>query len=267
MTQTGVPPVIKDVLDFLFALEFFENELYRAVLGTSSAASQNTAFATMRGQVASILGALSTFQQIQKQEEAHVSVLLANGATNVFNLTANSFDFTGNRSATGGGPFAPVMTSLAFMLELAQGVEDAGVRAYKGQLPNLMPNPGILETVLRLHSVEGRHASRLRRIRRLSEGAPTSVRLSGTIRGGDFAAAGATDLGPDPVTVTAFFNRTYGAGATSPSEANISQAGIVVSTMPDALFGPEAAQEAFDEPLDRADVAAILQPFFIPTIN
>jgi hypothetical protein len=250
-------------LDLAFALEFFENEFYKAVL-------QNTAFAPVRLLAGAVPGVVATLQQIQKQEAAHVATLVAAGATNVFGLSATSFDFTGNRSATGGGPFAKAMTDLAFLLELAQGIEDTGVRAYKGQAVNLMSSPTILETALRIHSVEARHASRIRRIRRLSASAPITVRLSGTIVGGDAAAAGLTDLGTNATAVTATFTRIYGPGSSSasaPSEANTIQAGVDVASLSGAAFGIDTAQGAFDEPLDRADVVAILQPFFIPTIS
>ena len=105
---------------------------------------------------------------------------------------------------------------------------------------------------------------------RAAAGAPDTVRYSGTVRGGGAAAAGATDLGTQSALVTAAFDAIYGAGAnatTAPSEANMTQAGIDVSTLSAASFGAEAAQEAFDEPLDRSDVVAIVQPFFIPTIS
>ncbi len=127
----------------------------------------------------------------------------------------------------------------------------------------------ILEGALRIHSVEARHASRIRRMRRAAAAAPATVRWSGTVRGGDAAAAGATDLGTNSAAVTAAFNKIYGAGAsasTAPSEANTTHAGIDVSSLSGASFGLEAAQEAFDEPLDRGDVVAIVQPFFIPNI-
>jgi len=265
----GIPMAIKNVLDFALALEIFENEFYKAVLGLSASAAQNTAFATVRASAALVPGAAATLGQIQKHETAHIATLTGLGATNVFSLDANSFDFTGNRSADGGGPFAKATTDLAFLLEVAQGAEDTGVRAYKGQAGNLMSSPSILEGALRIHSVEGRHAARIRRMRRAAAGAPSTVRYSGTIRGGDAAAAGATDLGPNAAAVTAAFNKIYGAGATAssaPSESNTIHAGIDVSTLSGASFGLEAAQEAFDEPLDRGDVVAIVQPFFIPTI-
>jgi Ferritin-like domain len=268
--QSALPAAIKNVLDFALALEIFENEFYKAVLGTSAVAAQNAAFAPVRVLAAAVPGAVSTIQQIQKHETAHVATLLATGATNVFNLDGTSFDFTGNRSATGGGPFAKATTDLPFLLEVAQGAEDTGVRAYKGQAANLMSSSAILEAALRIHSVEARHASRIRRMRRAAAGAPSAVRYSGTVRGGDAAAAGATDLGPNAAAVTAAFNRIYGAGAnssTAPSESNTTHGGVDVTTLAGAQFGLEAAQEAFDEPLDRADVVAIVQPFFIPTIS
>jgi hypothetical protein len=122
--------------------------------------------------------------------------------------------------------------------------------------------------------VEARHASRIRRMRRAAAGAGSAVRYSGTVRGGGAAAAGATDTG-DTATVqaqvTAVFDKIYGAGSnstTAPSEANVTHAGVNVQTgLANASFGVDAAQEAFDEPLDRADVIAIVQPFFIPNIS
>lgn len=267
----ALPAAIKNVLDFALALEIFENEFYKAVLGTSASSAQNTAFAPVRALAAAVPGAVNTLQQIQKHEAAHVATLLATGATNVFNLSETSFDFTGNRSATGGGPFGKATTDLAFLLEVAQGAEDTGVRAYKGQAGNLISNSTILEAALRIHSVEARHAARIRRMRRAAAGAPVSVRYSGTVRGGERAAAGGTDLGTaNPTAVGAAFDKIYGAGSnptTAPSEANTMQAGIDVATLSGGSFGIEAAQEAFDEPLDRGDVIAIVQPFFIPNIS
>ena len=267
--QGTLPAPIKAVLDFALALEIFENEFYKAVLGTSASATQNAAFATVRTAAAAVPGAVNTLNQIQKHEQAHVATLTATGATNVFNLTATSFDFTGARGA-GNGPFAKATTDLAFLLQVAQAAEDTGVRAYKGQAANLMSQPAILEAALRIHSVEARHAARIRRMRRAAAGASAIVRWSGTVRGGGAPAAGATDLGPQAAMVAAAFEAIYGAGAnatTAPNEANVTHAGVNASTLSGAGFGTEAAQEAFDEPLDRADVVAIVQPFFIPTIS
>jgi hypothetical protein len=258
---------IKAVLDFALALEIFENEFYKAVLGTSTSAAQNDAFATVRAQAQAVPGVVATLQQIQKQEAAHVATLLGAGAANGFNLSATSFDFTGNRSAGGGGPFAAATTDLSFLLLVAQGAEDTGVRAYKGQAANLMSDPPTLEAALRIHSVEARHASRIRRMRRAADPTNTTLRFSGTIRGGGAAAAGA---GTQSAAVTAALEKIYGQGTNStsaPSEANTTQAGVTITSLSAAPFGTDAATEAFDEPLDRVDVVAIVQPFFIPTIS
>ncbi|MEO8562271.1 MAG: ferritin-like domain-containing protein [bacterium] len=256
------PASVTDVLNFALALEIFENEFYKAVLGTSSSAAQNTAFAPVRAQVPA--AALPVFQQIQKHETQHVAFLLANGATNSLNLTADSFDFSGNRGSGVPGSFARATTELQFLLAVAQGAEDTGVRAYKGQAGNLLAsgNRAVLEAALRIHSVEARHASKIRRLRR-ANGAPGVVKYSGTISGGGAAAAGAGNITPAPdATVVAAFNAIYG------GEDVTMQGSVSITGLPNlpAGFDALAASEAFDEPLTKAQVIAIVQPFFKPTL-
>ncbi|MBC7894704.1 MAG: ferritin-like domain-containing protein, partial [Cytophagaceae bacterium] len=260
--QGTLPPDIKGVLDFALALEIFENEFYKAVLGTSDSIAQNAAFAPVRALAAAVPGAVNTLQQIQKHEASHVATLLASGATNVFNLTIASFDFTGNRSATGGGPFAKATTDLPFLLEVAQGAEDTGVRAYKGQAPNLQSNTVVLEAALRIHSVEARHAAKIRRLRR-QNGAPATVRFSGTVSGSGAPAAGAGNITSPPAAVIAAFDLIYA------NEGNTTHAGVNVTTLPNLPAGIDvaaAAGEAFDEPLTKDQVRTIVQPFFKPLI-
>jgi hypothetical protein len=254
------PGSVQDVINFALMLEIFENELYKAVLGTSSSSAQNNAFAAVRAQVPA--AALPTFRLIQKHEEQHVAFLLANGAQNVLQLNADSFDFTGARGA-GNGPMARATTELAFLLLVAQAVEDTGVRAYKGQAPNLLTagNTVVLEAALRIHSVEARHAAKVRRLRR-STGAPATVRWSGTIQGGGAAAAGAANVSNPPAGAVAALEAIYA------GEQNTTHAGINVTTLPGMPAGmsQSAFSEAFDEPLTKAEVRAIVQPFFRPDI-
>jgi hypothetical protein len=70
--------------------------------------------------------------------------------------------------------------------------------------------------------------------------------------------------------VAAVFGQIYGAGASSasaPSEDNTTQGGVPVASLSGvSSFGVEAVQEAFDEPLDKPDVVAIVQRFFIPAL-
>jgi hypothetical protein len=233
--------------------------LYKAAMGTSSSSAQNNVFATVRGQVPT--AALPTFQQIQKHETDHVDSLTANGAQNSLSLNATSFDFTGARGA-GNGPFARATTELAFLLATAQAAEDTGVRAYKGQAGNLMSNTVVLEAALRIHSVEARHAARIRRLRR-ANGAPAVVRFSGTVSGTASAAAGVSNISNPPTAVVTAFDAIYA------SENTTLQGTVDVSIstgLPSGVDVAAAASEAFDEPLTRDQVKAIVQPFFIPTI-
>jgi hypothetical protein len=258
--QANVPGSVIGVLDFALALEIFENEFYKAVLGISSSAAQNAAFATVRAKVPA--AAVASIQQIQKHEAAHVAFLSSQpGVTNAFNLTADSFDFTGARGA-GNGPFATATTDLNFLLLTAQGAEDTGVRAYKGQAPVLMAtgDTATLEYALRIHSVEARHASKIRRLRR--QNGATTVKFSGTITG---ASAGAENISNPPAAAVTALAAIYN------GEDNTAQGGITVtglSNLPSSNFiAANAATEAFDEPLTRPAVVAIVQPFFIPTIS
>ena len=255
----STPATVQAVINFALMLEIFENEFYKAVLGTSASAAQNNAFAPVRAMVPA--AARPVIQQIQKHEAAHVTFLQANGAVNSLNLDATSFDFTGARGA-GDGPFAAATSDLAFLLAVAQGAEDTGVRAYKGQAANLMSNTVVLEAALRIHSVEARHAAKIRRLRRAT-GAPAAVKYSGTVSGGGAAAAGAGNISSPPAAVVAAFEAIY------EGEANTMQGTVDVSTsttLPSGVDTSMAATEAFDEPLTAEQVKAIVQPFFIPTI-
>jgi hypothetical protein len=105
-------------------------------------------------------------------------------------LTGTAFDFTGGRNpGTSNGPFLPATQNLALALAVTQAFEDTGVRAYKGQAPNLI-RTATLETALRIHAMEARHASRIRRIRRALTPTADVLRYSGTVRGGGAAAGG-----------------------------------------------------------------------------
>lgn len=131
-----------DALNFALALEFLQDEFYRAAL------SKN-------GLIPS--GARGVFEQIGKDEAAHAKFLrslLGNKA-----VGKPDFDFTA------GGAFGGVFSNYQTFLALSQAFEDTGVRAYKGQAENLKGNAEILTTALQIHSVEARHAAMVRKIR------------------------------------------------------------------------------------------------------
>ena len=195
----------------------------------------------------------------------NAAITFASGAGETFPapaIPAADFDFTGG-NGSGTGPFATAGTDLDVLLLTAQAFEDTGVRAYKGQAGNLLSNRAVLEAALRIHSVEARHAAKIRRIRR-ANGAPALVKYSGTVSGGGAASAGAGNITPAPsAAVVAAFDAIYG------GEENVTQAAKVITALPGLPngFDAAAASEAFDEPLTRAQVVAIVQPCFKPTLS
>jgi hypothetical protein len=280
------PSDVLDVLQFAFILENLENEFYKAVLGTSAVGAQNTAFAPVRALLAAAPQAAmiqAAFQQIQKHEQQHVD-FLKNTAIPLFggtapNITANDFDFTGG-NGSGTGPFAGATTNLEFLLLVAQAVEDTGVRAYKGQAGRLLvagnANADVaLESALRIHSVEARHAAKVRRIRRMRNPNETALRWAGYVRGTGAAAAGASMIANPPAEVVAALNIIYG-GATPEgntshvvfndvgnAQATIDAAtlGGTTSTIGNADAIRTAAQMAFDEPLTKDEVISVVRGF------
>jgi hypothetical protein len=164
------------------------------------------------------------FTQIQKHENAHVALLKA--ALGSSAIAKPTFDFTA------GGNFTP-FTVYAQFQALSQAFEDTGVRAYKGQAGNLMANKDILTTALQIHSVEARHASEVRRLR------GQKGWITGSSRGDLPAATQAVYDGDDVTT----------------------QLGVDVVSVSGRSSG--AVSEAFDEPLTRAQVAAIANLFIV----
>jgi hypothetical protein len=167
------------------------------------------------------------FMQIADHESDHVKFLIAGlGGEGSPNFVAKpTFDFTV------GGAFNP-FNNYAQFLALSQAFEDTGVRAYKGQATNLISTPDLLTAALRIHSVEARHASEVRRLRG----------LKGWITGKDRGAG-------MPEATQAVYN----------GEELTIQAGFDTA----ALFGAAAGSEAYDEPLTGAEAVAIASLFIV----
>lgn len=277
------PADILDALRFAYVLENLENEFYKAVLGTSAVTAQNNAFATVRASIPA--SAVAAFQQIQKHEAAHVAFIaqaITLAGSSVPPLTANDFDFTGGNGSSTPGPFVRATTELAFLLLTAQALEDTGVRAYKGQAGRLLINGDalsdtVLEAALRIHSVEARHAAKLRRIRRALNTSDTSLRFSGYVLGSGVAAAGAGNIANPPQAVIEALNAIYGGGSgpVSYNESNTSHvvfngtAAVTINAatlantdaIGNATARSNAAQMAFDEALTKDEVIAIVRGF------
>ena len=269
--QGGPPADVVTVLKFALLLENLEAEFYKTVLGmgTGFSATNNPQAAAFTVRTQFTTAETAAINLIRIHEEAHVALLRSTLGTLGFTaptFTGADFDFTGGVGTTpGAGPFAAATTNKAFLLVATQGFEDTGVRAYKGQAGNLMSNDAVLETALRIHSVEARHAAKIRRLRRQTTTSNTVVRYSGTIRGGGSGAAGATDVGTPSAAVLAALNAIY-AGEDNTTHGTLNATtitGAVTSGGVPSGDVTNALTEAFDEPLTRTQVVSIVTPFVI----
>ncbi|RYF86187.1 MAG: ferritin-like domain-containing protein [Chitinophagaceae bacterium] len=233
-----------DVLKFAYLLENLEAEFYKNVVSK---------FTTIGVPAGPAQGALTT---IRDHEVAHVNFLktvLTSLSVTPATYTAASFDFTGG-NGSGNGPFAAAATNYGVMLAVAQTFEDTGVRAYKGQAPRLINNNDVLQAALQIHSVEARHASHIRQMRR-------------NLAAGSLVPAGVT-LQPW-ITLAQSGIDTGNAGANAAiqmsyaGEENVSQAGVTITNIGGNTISANEASEAFDEPLTKAQIEAIVDPFVV----
>lgn len=169
-------------------------------------------------------------QQISQHESAHVAFLM--GALGADAPAKPTFDFTV------GGTFDPFNDYPTF-LALSQAFEDTGVRAYKGQAGNLIPNGDLLTAALQIHSVEARHASQIRRLR------GQKGWIVGNDRGGLPSAAQPVYDGEEN-TIQAGFNTSTATATNGPAIPALSGA------------------ESFDEPLTGAQATSIASLFIVP---
>jgi rubrerythrin len=135
-----------------------------------------------------------------------------------------TFDFTA------GGAFGDVFRNPSTFMAVAQAFEDTGVRAYKGQAAEIMTHRTLLRQALQIHSVEARHACQVRRMR-MQKGW-----ITGSSRG---------DL---PEATQAVYN----------GEDNTFQF-VLAQQSSDKT----ALSQAFDEPLTKGEVLAIVRPFIV----
>ena len=219
--------VVLDVLNYALTLEYLEAEFYvkgLASAGLIPAGAPREAITT-----------------ISTHETAHVAFLrgaiVAAGGTPVPKPT---FDFTaGNGSGT--GPFANVFTNYVTFLAVAQTFEDTGVRAYKGRAGELVKGGELLTAALNIHSVEARHAAHIRYMRRIA-GHNTTIKPWITGKESGIGAAVQPSYDGEELTT---------------------QAGINLININGTSVSTSAASEAFDEPLTKAQVLAIIDPFIV----
>lgn len=250
---------MKAVLNLALQLEYLEFYFYDTALASGVVpAADRPAITIIRDDERGHINALRT-------------VLGVTGTTELFQAT--DFDYTAD------GQLAP-FTKASEFYGTAQSFVDTGVRAYKGGAPKLMANKDVLTAALNIHSVEARHSSHIRMVRRrlMTDGTLGTTDVPGEVAGGtgNMKPKSWVSLqengGPKP-TLTA---PVYGPGTTTdfPAEDNVAQGGINVQTTTGYPTVPAltltnalkqaAASEAFDEPLDAARVKDIARHFISP---
>ena len=171
------------------------------------------------------------FKTLSAQQAVHISTLSLLLTTRLGTpVVKPTFDFTGKGAVPG---FAFAAGQYETFRMLSQAFEDLGVRAYKGQMQAFQADKQALTYALAMHSVEGRHAAEVRRIRG---------------RKGWITGSSADDL-------PAFAKAIY-AGEDVATQGSVNIGSALASN-----GGVDAATQAFDEPLTTAQVTAIITPF------
>lgn len=228
--QTSSTSTVLDVLNYALSAELLESTYYNTYVKQGSYIPASD---------------FPGLELIRVDETNHVKfvtdTIKALGGTPISAASFAYVDFTGG-SGSQAGPYKDVATSYDIFLAVAQAFEDNGVRAYKGGAPALMSNPTVLTAALNIHSVEGRHASHLRRLRQLR-----GVAVKPWITGVDGAIPAGT-----PGTAV------YLGGTGELTEGNTSQAGVDITK----FVSTNAATEAFDEPSTMNYVKTVVLPPF-----
>ncbi len=204
---SSLPDAVVKVLNFALTLEYLEASFYNRGIRSGVIPSGKD---------------LRIFTTIQGHENAHVSFLKQTLGSQA--IPKPTFDFTA------GGTLPNPFRHYEVFKILAQGFEDTGVRAYKGQLRALKPYNTYLTAAATIHSVEARHASEVRRL-----------------RGSDGWIPFEDPAAPAPI------KPVYD------GEDNLVQLTVNVGQ----FQGDRSGTEAFDEPLTKAEVMAIAGPFIV----
>lgn len=153
-----------------------------------------------------------------------------------------NYDFSGGRG-TGKGPFEQVFGMYTEFLKLAQVFEDTAVRAYKGQLPRMQSNSDFVKWALKIHSVEARHAAFIRLQRR-----KYGVELKPWVT---------FDNSNIDTQQNNFIQHSY-KGETLAVQGDRQLVNVNGYSVTEAQV-----TEAFDEPLNEADLILIMEPYVV----
>ena len=163
---------VTDVLNFALEARDLRERVLQGGARHSSSAAQNTAFATVRAKVPA--AALPAFQQIQKHEAAHVAFLTGDrrderSQPHRRQLRLHRRARRGQRSVR----CRRRRTCSTCCSSRRRPKTRACARTRDRRRTSMSGNLTVLEAALRIHSVEARHAAKIRRLRR-QNGAPTA---------------------------------------------------------------------------------------------
>lgn len=209
---------VMDVLKFALTLERLEYQFYKKGVQSGVIAQED----------------LNIFKAIRDHERAHVEIL----ETTIQSLGGSLDGVTSKFDFTAEGRLPNPFEYYNLFMALSQAFEDTGVRAYKGQAPNLMDNDALLTVALQIHSVEARHAAQIRRMRGEKGWITSTDGIEGL--GQEFMEATA------PVYV---------------HEDNTTHAGVDVTKV--TQVPANAVKEAWDEPLSAKAVVDIVKTFLV----
>jgi hypothetical protein len=260
-----LPQAVIDVLNLALGLEYLEYYFYDTALGINGLvpAAETTAI-----------------QIIRNDEAGHINTIrTVLGASAIPDPTRASFDYSGG-SGSMTGPMAAALVpggvnaNGVVFFGAAQAFSDTGQRAYKGGAPvlNTASTKDILEAALNIHSVEARHNSHFRTVRRAIVANTLGSAAAPAVSPYDAAPkswiSGRDNNGPPAPNGSKPATAVYGAGADPaayPAEDNTTQATVNLLTgIGTTVYTAMQASEAFDEPLDPATVKTIARMFTTP---
>jgi hypothetical protein len=260
---TTLPADVQKVLTLALQLEYLEFHFYNTALNTPGLipASETTGITTIRN-----------------DEAGHISALRGVLGANAPSYLVTDFDYSGG-GGTGNGPTASALVpngagnaNGALFFAAGQAFSDVGQRAYKGGAPtlNTTGTKDILEAALNIHSVEARHNSHFRTVRRAIAAntlGSTTAAMAAAVSPFDAAPKSWINLidngGPTAPNNSKPAAAVYNAGnpaANYPAESNTTQATVNLTTL-NPTYTAAAVSEAFDEPLDPATVQTIALNF------
>ena len=257
---TTLPADVQKVLTLALQLEYLEFHFYNTALNTSGLIpSSETAGITT----------------IRNDEAGHISALRGVLGTSAPSYFVTDFDYSGG-GGTGTGPTASALvpngagnTNGALFFAAGQAFSDVGQRAYKGGAPtlNTTGTKDILEAALNIHSVEARHNSHFRTVRRAIAANALGTATAAAVSPYDAAPKSWINLidngGPTAPNNSKPASAVYNAGnpaANYPAENNTTQAAVNLTTL-NSAYTASAVSEAFDEPLDPSTVQTIALNF------